>query len=202
MACATRALALLAACAVSVGAISIQNTSSRSLRGEAGELKESKGIEATHAVAMPVLVNGASNMTVFAKFQHEVEHELHVEPLQEKSKTILMLMVFFCFPSMLGCDRCYLAGCGNPLLLGLGVAKGLTAGGLGIWWLIDATIVLVNCLAKWESMNALGMQAAFDESELEVAFWLAVVYLVLYFCGVGPGAVAHQARPEIAVSKG
>lgn len=117
------------------------------------------------------------------KSSHEIEMPLR-EGVPVKSKVALAVISGL----GLGCcgiDRCYMgATC-------LGITKGLTAGGLGIWALIDFIIVLVNMLQKSDSIDAFGFNAKFEpKSELDTAFWITVVLLVLKLLGgaVGPKA--------------
>eukprot|EP00927_Polykrikos_kofoidii_P044679 TRINITY_DN3857_c0_g1_i2.p1 TRINITY_DN3857_c0_g1~~TRINITY_DN3857_c0_g1_i2.p1 ORF type:complete len:223 (+),score=28.33 TRINITY_DN3857_c0_g1_i2:51-671(+) len=73
-----------------------------------------------------------------------------------------------------GIDRMYMGQ------IGLGIAKLFTLGGCGFWAMLDWVIILVNCLQKEESINALGYNATFPKKELETAFWIMPVCFVIH----------------------
>ena len=55
--------------------------------------------------------------------------------------TLMAFLVSF-FVGGCGIDRCILAR-GNGCFTCLGILKGITLGGLGIWWLVD--VILIGC---------------------------------------------------------
>lgn len=57
---------------------------------------------------------------------------------EPKSWLVAVLLSFFL--GTLGVDRFYLG------YTGLGIVKLITCGGLGVWWLIDFVLILVNSL--------------------------------------------------------
>jgi len=105
-------------------------------------------------------------------------------PKKTKRKVILMLleMVPLCGP--IGLDRFYL-GCTNTALAKLTVCLCTCLVGGLVWGLIDAIIVVLNCLSRKQSINSLGLEAEFDEDDTEPAVYLAcsaVLVQILCFC--------------------
>merc|ERR1712096_286143 len=66
-----------------------------------------------------------------------------------KSKVTLAVIGLF-GGGLCGIDRCYL---GQPIL---GTVKGITLGGLGIWFFIDWVVVFINMLQKATEINIMG----------------------------------------------
>lgn len=130
----------------------------------------------------------ATNATLGSRLYHEIHMELHREEVPEKSKLVLAIIyalgLGFC-----GVDRCFM---GQVVL---GVIKGVTCGGVFVWFIIDSIIIMINCLAKWDSINALGYRAKFPKDELNTAFWIAVVAIAIHIICKILGAVgATQAK--------
>merc|ERR1712232_51633 len=73
-----------------------------------------------------------------------------------------------------GVDRCYM---GN---ICLGVVKGLTAGGLGVWATIDYFVILINLRQKDLSIDMLGIKGQFEKGGVGTAFIIACVFLALH----------------------
>lgn len=96
-----------------------------------------------------------------------------VEIVPLKNKLILILFEAFFFLAFFGADRCYMGD------VCLGVIKGLTLGGLGVWGCFDWAIVVLNCLNKSESIDTMGFKANFGKQNIDASFWIAVVMLVL-----------------------
>jgi len=61
-------------------------------------------------------------------------------PVADDSKDWLVALLLSIFLGQLGVDRFYLG------YIGLGVVKLLTAGGCGIWWLIDVIMIATDSL--------------------------------------------------------
>eukprot|EP00931_Biecheleriopsis_adriatica_P097052 TRINITY_DN70818_c0_g1_i1.p1 TRINITY_DN70818_c0_g1~~TRINITY_DN70818_c0_g1_i1.p1 ORF type:complete len:201 (+),score=32.96 TRINITY_DN70818_c0_g1_i1:55-657(+) len=103
----------------------------------------------------------------------EIEMPMVQEAQRVKSKVALAIISGFGLGAC-GIDRCYM---GSTCL---GITKGLTLGGLGIWAFVDFIVILINMLQKKDSINSLGFQAKFEpESEVDTAFWITVVLLMV-----------------------
>lgn len=95
-----------------------------------------------------------------------------------KNKLTLVLLAWFlgCF----GCDRCYMGS------VGLGVAKGLTLGGCGIWATVDWIVILINGFAKEKTIDLLGFQAIFETDSIDKAFSAclaaAIIAPICWYC--------------------
>mmetsp|Transcript_99522 Transcript_99522/g.201852 ORF Transcript_99522/g.201852 Transcript_99522/m.201852 type:complete len:100 (+) Transcript_99522:101-400(+) len=77
----------------------------------------------------------------------------------------------------------------------LGVIKGLTLGGLLVWFIIDYAAILITCLSKAETINAVGYRASF--TGVEAAFWIASTILVLkLFSFVRATCLSKRSSPE------
>mmetsp|Transcript_17575 Transcript_17575/g.32375 ORF Transcript_17575/g.32375 Transcript_17575/m.32375 type:complete len:219 (-) Transcript_17575:20-676(-) len=117
--------------------------------------------------------NASSQASLGELVFNEIEFELHRTDMPTKSKVALALLEGFALPAMLGIDRCYMGQCC------IGVVKGVTLGGLGIWALIDYIVVLVNMLGKKESINSFGFHGSFWPNDITAAFVISIVFLVL-----------------------
>jgi len=107
----------------------------------------------------------------------QLEYELAVPTtMPVKNKIILALIEGLAF-GMCGIDRCYM---GQTCL---GIIKGVTFGGLGLWALIDYVIVMYNCLAFSPDVRWLGFNATFTDGTVTPAFWMAVAFLTIKLIG-------------------
>lgn len=131
------------------------------------------------------------NATLGNRTATQLEYELHLSgtndtnSLPQKSKVTLSVLCFFGL-NLCGIDRCYLGQCC------LGTVKGLTCGGLGIWFFIDWIIIICNMLKKAKSINTFGFQASFPADELDTAFWISVVSVLVKLCCGGGGAAKKK----------
>jgi hypothetical protein len=112
---------------------------------------------------------------LIAGMQRQIELELTPAEVPTKNKIILaiieMLFLGFC-----GIDRCYM---GQTCL---GIIKGVTLGGLGIWAMIDYVTISVWCLAMWDSMDFLGYHANFGKGTIVPAFIITVCCVSVLVC--------------------
>merc|ERR1712014_379889 len=76
-----------------------------------------------------------------------------------------------------GVDRCFMG------MTCLGVCKGLTLGGLGVWACIDWLVIFINMMQSADSISTLGFHANWTPgSEVETAFWIAFIAFVIKLC--------------------
>mmetsp|Transcript_113849 Transcript_113849/g.213264 ORF Transcript_113849/g.213264 Transcript_113849/m.213264 type:complete len:200 (-) Transcript_113849:7-606(-) len=139
------------------------------------EAQSSSGDRAMPEAKEPITsaANTSSMRSLSELVVNEIEFELHRTNLPTKSKVTLALLEGFALPAVLGIDRCYMGQCC------IGVVKGVTLGGLGIWALIDYIVVLVNMLGKKESINSFGFHGSFWPNDITAAFVISIVFLVL-----------------------
>ena len=68
------------------------------------------------------------------------------EPCGYEQMSLTFVALISIFVGALGIDRCLLAGCSGGCPTCLGVLKGLTCGGCGIWALVDIILIMVGHL--------------------------------------------------------
>jgi len=121
--------------------------------------------------------------------EHLIEFSLSTNETDGfKSKLVLSLIEFSCL-GLCGIDRCYMGQ------MQLGLAKGLTGGGLLIWWLLDYGLIAYNCLSSSLEINGLEYSAKFKPGdELAAAFWICVVMNIVSMCCLGSGTKMQAAR--------
>lgn len=103
------------------------------------------------------------------------EHEVNARPKAPKSKLLAVLLALF--GGAFGADRFYLG------YLGLGVLKLLTAGGMGLWLIIDAVLVAADAVrpaddSDWaEDMPYAGVPAqnVTDPKERRAAYMIVAI---------------------------
>jgi len=141
------------------------------------------GLSCTETVSGGDLASLYADHTVLAAIssaamsapQAEYEQASESNP-EAKSKVALAVIVGLGF-NCCGVDRCYLGG------LVLGIVKGITLGGLGIWALIDWIVIFINMLQKKDNIASLGMTATFGGADdCNTAFWITIVFFVLHLC--------------------
>merc|ERR1719263_25989 len=116
------------------------------------------------------------------EIEFKVENATGTAPLRNKIFLVVMHALFV--PNALGLDRCYMGQ------FTLGVIKGCTLGGLGVWSLIDYSVILVNALSESASIDTIGFYARFSKSEELPAFIIAVVHASLIALSVCCGVMA------------
>merc|ERR1719199_1716324 len=98
-----------------------------------------------------------------ALVHQELEYELHQAP-PIKNKVTLVLLTGLA--GICGCDRCYM---GQVML---GVLKGVTFGGVGVWAFVDAIVIYINCGMKSPSIDSIGFKGVFEPESIVPAFWV------------------------------
>jgi len=106
----------------------------------------------------------------------QLEYELAPNTMPVKNKILLVIIEGLAF-GMCGVDRCYM---GQTCL---GILKGVTFGGLGLWALIDYLIVMYNCLMSSPDVQLFGFNATFVDGSIKPAFWIALAFIVFKLIG-------------------
>lgn len=96
-----------------------------------------------------------------------------------KSKVVLAFIEAVGVAAFFGLDRCYM---GQTIM---GVVKGVTLGGFGVWAIVDYVVVAINIFRKEEKISVLGFQGEFytDNDALQMAVWILVAGMV-FKCSV------------------
>merc|ERR1719350_1745195 len=103
----------------------------------------------------------------------EIELDPNATGHRVKNKLILAILELTFFPGLFGVDRCYMGQ------TALGVIKGVTLGGLSVWFMLDYFAVIITCLSFSPYMNAIGLRATFEPHGCTVAaFWVVLVILI------------------------
>lgn len=92
----------------------------------------------------------------------------------ERSKVALVVIEALGL-GFLGIDRMYIGGTYNIIC---GVAKLLTCGGCGFWFLLDYCVIMINGLSMASSLHFLGMSVEFESRSIGSAFAVALIALV------------------------
>jgi len=75
----------------------------------------------------------------------------------------------------------------------LGILKGITLGGCGIWHLIDWVIELKNFFDMGSWMDTLAIKGCFEQGQLDGhlgrAWWIGLIGLILAICGCCTGGL-------------
>lgn len=134
----------------------------------------------TEAVAMArAIENGATNRDDTAAPASLIVSNSTTRRVKSKTTLLILEMLGLGF---FGVDRIYLGG--NNL--GLGIAKLFTAGGFGIWFLIDWIAIVGNAISNQKSIDTLSMHYTFKPDTVHTAHVLGIVGLTLVLVVVGP----------------
>mmetsp|Transcript_17026 Transcript_17026/g.29415 ORF Transcript_17026/g.29415 Transcript_17026/m.29415 type:complete len:421 (+) Transcript_17026:121-1383(+) len=106
---------------------------------------------------------------------NEIEFELSSHGLQtsKKSKVFLAVLEGLALPAFFGVDRCYMGQ------ITIGIIKGITLGGIGIWACIDYIVILINMSSKSESINCFGFTGIFTPMSIDDSFKFFMFFLIL-----------------------
>jgi len=123
-----------------------------------------------------------SMLQVRERIVEEIAYELDPTPVPTKNKLVLAMMEL-CLLGICGVDRCYM---GQTCL---GLLKGISLGGLLIWFIVDWVVVMVVNYSFSESIQLAGFRGTFD-SGIGASFWVTlvltnatvVILLVKVFC--------------------
>mmetsp|Transcript_12027 Transcript_12027/g.21329 ORF Transcript_12027/g.21329 Transcript_12027/m.21329 type:complete len:333 (-) Transcript_12027:284-1282(-) len=133
----------------------------------------------TNSAGMAAIHGNTIFMRLHERPDIQVQHEILLNStssdMPAKSKIVAALLSF----TGLGCcgiDRCYM---NEPFL---GIAKGLTLGGLGVWAIIDWFVIMLNCLSRDDSIASLSFQAQWNADTIETGHTLGVISAVLSSC--------------------
>merc|ERR1719453_2254856 len=128
-----------------------------------------------------------SEQSLVEILRNEVIFEVsaHQGPLPTKNKLVLALLEGFTITACLGIDRCYMGQCC------LGVLKGVTLGGLGIWTLIDYIIFTVNSLKSEPAIHSIGFVAKWEPDSVHSAFVCSILFLAFKCIG---GCCHHRSN--------
>lgn len=113
----------------------------------------------------------------------QLEYELHTGAEHPRSKLALALLELTGL-AICGLDRCYM---GQYMV---GTIKGMTLGGLLVWYILDYIAVVVTCLSSSEYINAFGMKGQFLVDETGFAFWVMLICLIGKCC-LGTKSIAN-----------
>lgn len=113
----------------------------------------------------------------------------------KKSKVALMVLEIIPPCGQLGIDRLYLGSTKTGIAKLLVCICTCLVGGL-VWGLVDAVLVILNCLGRDKSIDSLGMVATFTDDEVETAHALAVIGVAIQFltCCATPSAFSCLRR--------
>jgi len=106
-----------------------------------------------------------------APVQPRILSEAELKEGKMHSKLVLIIIEALVVPAVLGCDRCYM---GNSN----GWIKGLTLGGLGVWFAVDYMCVMMNGITGDDAMPAL---FASDGTWIDNNFFVWLVSIIASF---------------------
>jgi hypothetical protein len=109
------------------------------------------------------------NNTITNLVQRDIEMVKSKPPMVNKIYYVVLTMIL----GMCGCDRCFMGQ------ICLGVVKGLTLGGLGLWQFLDYVVCCVNALQSEPDIHTMGYHATFTKDSIGPSFYLCAVFLTL-----------------------
>jgi len=109
------------------------------------------------------------NITVSNLIQTEIEVPQASPPKVNKVIWVILAMPLGCW----GFDRCFMGQ------ICCGVVKGSTLGGFAVWYLIDFWVCFISCASKRKEIRTVGYDAVFEESTIDGAFIVAIIFLIL-----------------------
>merc|ERR1719182_164726 len=102
----------------------------------------------------------------------QLQYELNLDATPDdklpKQNKIVLSLIWFMGLGFIGVDRCYM---GQTIL---GIIKGITGGGFVIWGLVDYVNIFFNCLLEKPTIQSMGFNAQFAQSQLFVAMLIVV----------------------------
>jgi len=146
--------------------------SSSSLIGSMVGVSEGMGLDySAQALPQVVVTRSVRSASAIAEGREESKPPT-------KNKNVLMVIEMFPLCWLFAVDRFYL---GN---IGLGIAKlavslGTFFVGGAIWGLVDFIIIMNNALRQQQTLHSAGLSANFPESQLQTAFVLAIVDILM-----------------------
>merc|ERR1712203_1285612 len=106
-----------------------------------------------------------------------------IMPAPGTGKDKIMLLMMQIIPLYLcGIDRCYMGSYCT------GILKGLTAGGFGIWSILDQLAIIPNAIQESPTIDSLAIEGTFEPISVEGAKnvgYIAIVGLMLNFVILG-----------------
>lgn len=117
-------------------------------------------------------LHGAA-LQIGERLAKEIEYELEPNVVPEKNKLVLAVMELVLL-GICGVDRCYMGQ------VCLGVLKGMTLGGVFVWFIIDWIAILISNLAGSTTVEVVGYRAVFSGG-VDAAFWLTLALFILTF---------------------
>jgi TM2 domain-containing membrane protein YozV len=110
-----------------------------------------------------------------------------------KDKVILIILSYLL--GMFGIDRMYL-GCWVS-----GFFKLITFGGLGIWYLIDLLLIMVNAF-NFSQVPAICGGYVWDKGTMEIAHYIATIILILFVIKIIFSFIFWMREDDKKVEKG
>lgn len=123
----------------------------------------------------------AETQKIIASVGENVRDEIELELTPPEEPVLInklgLAILNFVGLGLFGIDRCYV---GQTVI---GIVKGLTLGGVGVWFIIDWLVITINCFMCSSSLTMLGFQAQFQESGIAPSFYLALFIILISIVG-------------------